>query len=70
MVTANVVEARYCDDDIGLINFFSKTRFGRPAGVTAVKDQMMLQLLAEEAYEEMDRPVTTQVSQLKTKEFQ
>ena len=38
MVTANAVEARYYDDDIGLINFFGKTRFGRPAGVTAVKD--------------------------------
>ena len=70
MVTANAVEARYYDDDIGLIKFFGKTRFGRPAGVTAVKDQMILQLLAEEACEEMNRPVTTQVSQLKTKELQ
>ena len=70
MVTANAVEARYYDDNIGLIIFFGKTRFGHPAWVTAVKDQMILQLLAEEAYEKMDRPVTTQVSQLKTKELQ
>ncbi|KAF3443106.1 hypothetical protein FNV43_RR17027 [Rhamnella rubrinervis] len=51
MVTTNAVKARYYDDDIGLIKFFGNTRFSRPAGVTALKDHKILQILAKKAYD-------------------
>ena len=42
MVTANAVEARYYDDDIGLVNVFGKTKYDHHAGLTTLKDERIL----------------------------
>ncbi|GKV13734.1 hypothetical protein SLEP1_g24718 [Rubroshorea leprosula] len=76
VANTNVVEARYCDEDIGTCRFFWMDRYGRPSGVTActrsamdkqtVKEVLMnyfgLQQLSEVVYEGEEEDLKDQIT--------
>ncbi|GKV35610.1 hypothetical protein SLEP1_g43856 [Rubroshorea leprosula] len=56
LANSNMVEARYYDEDIGTIRFFSMDRQGRPRGITVCNKPTSAKYMVDEVCNELLRP--------------
>lgn len=67
LIIANMIKLRYYYDDIGLIKFYRNSKFGNLLELQ--KNSKALNMIAEDAYEDMVEPIAIQMSKLKIEDI-